>query len=369
LTILLALLLQTWHELKFDLGGPEDIEAFPWSVPVSMSVTVLIVLLVWRARRTYMALPELPAVGGNGEADVTAVIPARDQERTIRKCIQSLKPTRVIVVDEGSQDRTGAEAKAAGAEVIGAPAAPRGVQPRPNAMCAGEQLATSNYVVFADGDTWYAPNFIASAARYASENELVLLTPYLKQQCGTLVGKVVTPFAHALHFCSINARHAQDVLLPGTYANGQCMFFLRSAYEFFGGYRSVQTSPIEDVAIAQKVKRHRMKIRLMRAEHLGSVQREWSRRNALRVLRPGGKLGILVVLTAILLVSIVPLAAWLAWQEQWPFLPLLLLAPVLVFAPWYGGWRGALLYLPAAYLFALFIVRDYFGSVFGSKNV
>lgn len=362
------MLLQTWHELKFDLGGPEDVEAFPWSVPVSLSVAVVIAGLLLKARRSYTSLPELPAVDTNQESDVTVIISARDDDRSIQKCIKSVKPHRVIVVDCGSRDRTAVEATSAGAEVIPSPPAPRGVLPRPNAFCAGEQLATTDYVLFADADTWYAPNFVASAAQYVSENELVLLSPYLRQHCGTVVEKVLTPFAHALYCCSLNPRHAQDFLLPRTYANGQCMFFLRSAYEFFGGHRSVQTSPIEDIAIAQKVKRHRMKIRLMRAEHLGSVQRRWSRRSALLVLRPSGKFGLLALTALLLLASVGPLAAWLAWEEQWPFLPVLLLLPAVAFVPWYRGLRGVFFYLPAIYLFLCLLVRDYISGLFASKN-
>jgi hypothetical protein len=365
LAILIGLL-QTWHELKFDLGGPDDIEAFPWSTPVSIAVVVLVMFLVWKARRNYLALPELPAVEGDEKADVTVVIPTRNEEQTIGRCVKSLKPYRVLVVDDKSRDRTAQQAQGAGAEVIPAAPAHRGVLARPNALSTGDQLATTQFILFADPDTWFAPNFVASAARYASQNELILLSPYLRERRVTMTAKLLSPYAAALYFCGVNPHHAQDVLKPGTYANGQCMLFLRTAYEFFGGFRSVQTVPMDDIAIAQKVKRHRMKLRIMRAEHLGTVERNWSKRSALRVLRPSGKTAMLAVLTSVLLISLLPLGGWMVRQEQWAFLPVLLL-PGLLFIPWYGGVSGVVLYLPAAYMFIWRAVREYAGGLFGSK--
>lgn len=368
--------LQTWHELNFNLGSPGDIEAIPWSVPVSIAVTLAIVVFLYKARRNYTALPELKVDPGETAADVTVVIPARNEEKRIGKCVKSFAGTRVIVVDDGSSDRTAETACAAGAEVIQAPALLKGVMGKPNALAAGAQRAETSYLLFVDADTQFAPQFAPSILKHAADEQLVLATAFLKQKHGSFFQHMLMPYAFALYFCGVNARSAQNILAPETLANGQCMLFLRSAYEFFGGHKSVQTSVIEDVAIAQKVKRHRMKLQVMRAEHLGTVQRRESlaeiwrglQRNSFRFLRGNRKTGLQVMLSSILLTSVVPLTVWLILEQQWPFAIPLLLAPLVMLRPWYGGMAKTLLAYPAICIFQCIVVHGMFTSLFGLKT-
>jgi glycosyltransferase involved in cell wall biosynthesis len=367
--MLLGLLLQTWHELDFNLGRPEDIDSFPWSVPVSIFVALLIIALLWKARRNYLALPELPALKIPAAFEVTAVIPLLQEEQEIGRCVKSMAPSRVIVVGEPSADGSLAKAKASGAEVLPSPPAPRGVLPRPNALSAGAQAAGTNYVLFADAATWFQPNFLPSAVHYAAQNDLVLLSPFLKQHGVTASARMLAPYASAIYFSGFNPRKAQDVLSPVVYANAHCMLFLRTAYEFFGGYRSVQTSSADEIAIVQKVKRHRMKLRLIRAEKLGSVEIKWSAEAAANALRPSGSTAWLAVFTSLLLAAVLPLAVWLAYQGQWPFIVIPIAALVIALAPWYGGWHKALLSLPAVYLFQLGVLRHLLARPFRSKTV
>ena len=75
-------------------------------------------------------------------------------------------------------------------------------------------------------------------------------------------------------------------------------------------------------------------------DSLGSIWRGF-KKNSFRFLRLNPRTGAQVVLTSILLTSVVPLSFWLAWQEQWPILGLLLAAPAALLAPWYGGFGRA----------------------------
>ncbi|MBL8212219.1 MAG: glycosyltransferase [Bryobacterales bacterium] len=362
MTPLPALLLQTWHELKFDLGSPEDIDGFPWSAPISIVVLVLLCFLLWKARRNYMALPEAPApVKAPGGQDVTVVIPARNEEANIAKCVAAFKDVRVIVVDDASTDRTATLAAGAGAEVLKAPPLPRGTVGKVNAIMAGAKAVTSDYILFVDADTRFQPGFATALSNYAYQERVSMVTCFPRQRCETFFEKMLMPYAFALYFSGVNARRIHDVKKPDVLANGQCLLFLRSAYEFLGGHILVQNSVVEDVALAQVVKRHRMATKVMRAEHAGEVRMYDSlgaiwrgfKKNSFRFLRLNPRTGVQVVLTSILLTSVLPLSFWLAWQEQWPIFGLLLAAPAALLAPWYGGFGRAWLYLPAAYLFQL----------------
>lgn len=343
---------------------------------MSVVITLGIVFFLYKGRRNYMALPDLAATNDPAPPDVTVVIPARNEEKRIARCVKSFTGARVIVVDDGSTDRTAELALAAGAEVIEAPPLLKSVMGKPNALWAGAQLATTTYVLFVDADTWFSPQFLASAVKHAADGQLVLTSAFLKQKYGSFAERMLLPYAFALYFCGVNAKNVQNFLAAETLANGQCMLFLRSAYEFFGGHKSVQTSVIEDVAIAQKVKRHRMKLQILRAENLGSVRMYESlgdvwrgfQKNSFRFLRENKKTGVQVMFTSILLTSILPVTGWLVWEQQWPFAIPMLLAPAVMFRSWYGGIGKALLAYPAIYVFQGIALHGMFTSLFGLKS-
>jgi len=93
-------------------------------------------------------------------SSVSVIIPALDEEEPIagvvRECFATGLPNEVIVVDNGSTDRTAERAREAGARVV---TAPRGY----GRACAAGVRALSpkcDIVVFLDGDGSDAPAFL-----------------------------------------------------------------------------------------------------------------------------------------------------------------------------------------------------------------
>jgi glycosyltransferase involved in cell wall biosynthesis len=95
-------------------------------------------------------------VGVQGEATIAVIIPALDEEETIGPVLDAIPAwvDRVLVVDNGSTDRTAALASRHGAEVLAEPrrgygaACLRGLAALPGTARVGAQLV----VVFLDGD-------------------------------------------------------------------------------------------------------------------------------------------------------------------------------------------------------------------------
>jgi glycosyltransferase involved in cell wall biosynthesis len=94
-------------------------------------------------------------------SQVSVVIPALDEEEAIagvvRECFATGLPSEVIVVDNGSRDRTAERAREAGARIV---AAPRGY----GRACAVGVRAISpecEIVVFLDGDGSDVPAFMS----------------------------------------------------------------------------------------------------------------------------------------------------------------------------------------------------------------
>jgi len=92
--------------------------------------------------------------------NVSVIIPALNEEDTIagvvRECLMTGTPTEVIVVDNGSNDRTADRAREAGARVV---TAPRGYG---RACAAGVRAVSPNceIIVFLDGDGSDCPEFM-----------------------------------------------------------------------------------------------------------------------------------------------------------------------------------------------------------------
>lgn len=104
------------------------------------------------------------------DLDVSVVVPAFNAERTVGRVVEALRcqkpaPAEIVVVDDGSSDRTGEVATASGARVI------RTDPPRfaGGARNAGWEAATRQVVLFLDSDAVPAPGFGAGLARALQE--------------------------------------------------------------------------------------------------------------------------------------------------------------------------------------------------------
>jgi glycosyltransferase involved in cell wall biosynthesis len=92
---------------------------------------------------------------------VSVVIPALNEEESIldvvRECLATKLPDEVIVVDNGSTDRTADRAREAGARVVSEPTPGYG-----RACAAGVRIASpdSRVIVFLDGDGSDCPEFM-----------------------------------------------------------------------------------------------------------------------------------------------------------------------------------------------------------------
>ena len=350
---------------------------------VCLAISFGIFFFLWKSRLNYLLLGRLPVSAKLTAPDVTLIITARNEALQIGDAVLCFKGMPVIVVDDASSDGTAGVAKAAGAFVIAAPPLAQGSLGKPAACAAGAALAKTKWLLFVDADTTFDPRFAASACEHAEKNQYDLLSAFLEQKCVTIFEKMLLPYSFALYFTGVSARAVNRADNHAALANGQCLLFRRAAYEQIGGHTSVIQSVIEDVAIAQLAKRSNLSVRLLRAEHLGSVRMYDSlsaiwrgfQKNSFRFLQanPGG--GVQVIVASILLTSWLP-ALWWGLRDYpsswtWGLLltptPVLMLfvAPFLVLLPWYAESRASRMWrvilAPAAiYYFQLIALNGMF---------
>jgi chlorobactene glucosyltransferase len=347
---------------------------------VCLAVSFGIFFFLWKSRINYLLLGRLPLSTNLAAPDVTVIIPARNEAHQIAQAVGSFPDLPVIVVNDGSTDETSAVAEAAGATVIPAPPLRQGSLGKPNACAAGAAIAQTKWLLFVDADTQFHPSFAASAVQHAEENHYDLLTAFLEQKCVSIFEKMLLPYGFALYFTGVSARAVNRTGNKSALANGQCLLFRRSAYERMGGHGKVITSVIEDVAIAQLAKQNNLSVRVLRAEHLGSVRMYdslaaiWKgfQKNSFRFLQanPGG--GVQVILASILLTSWLPalvLGLRDADMKLAPPVVLLFFAPFLTLLPWYAearasrAWRVALAPF-GIYFFQLIALNGMFVTLF-----
>lgn len=192
---------------------------------------------------------------------VSVLVPARNEERTIARCLQSLLAQdyphfEVLVWDDCSTDRT--------REILEAVHDPKfrsitGTEPPPGWLgkswaCFNlAQHARGEILIFTDADTWHKPFMIQAVVEEMLANRLDALSGIAREETITLGEKLTVPFM----VWSVVALypHFLSLFLPRLRAfavgNGQLMAFRRNAYWAIDGHQTVRAKVVEDIELAR----------------------------------------------------------------------------------------------------------------------
>ncbi len=345
------------------------------SAVAAIVVAFGILVFFWRSRGNFQALPSLPEATVAAPADLTVIIPARNEASCIAHAVASFPALPVIVVDDHSTDDTVSQATEAGARVLSAPPLPAGPLGKPNACQAGAAEATTSWLLFVDADTWFEPAFVPSLLAYAAREKLDAVSVFPHQHCVSLAERVLLPYAFALYFTGVDARSVNSARSREALANGQCFLFHRRAYDAIGGHRAVASSVIEDIALARLLKTHRIRFRVLRTSSLAHVRMYtgfsaiWRgfQKNSFRFLLVNPATAVQVMLASIFATSWLPFLAWAGSQGEWKAAATLFASLFAALFPVYGR---RVLYAPAAvYVFQAIALSSFFITLIGRKVV
>jgi glycosyltransferase involved in cell wall biosynthesis len=197
---------------------------------------------------------------GHAEPTVEVIIPARNEEDCLGRCLQSLVaqqgiPFQITVVDDGSTDRTRAIAESfPGVRVLSAAEPKPGVMGKCNALITGAAGSTAKWLLFTDADTFHFPGSLAASVQEAESRAVDLLSYSPEQEAATWWELAVMPVVFAELVRTYPPERVNNRADPATAANGQYILVRRTVYESLGGHASVASKVLEDVELARVFK-------------------------------------------------------------------------------------------------------------------
>jgi len=195
----------------------------------------------------------------NNAPCVSAIVPARNEERSIGHVVASLAEQpeirEIIVVNDQSSDATGEILRRMATEqpklrVVDAGPLPPGWVGKNHAAWLGAEKAACDWLVFTDADAVHLPGSTARALADAESSGAALVSYSPGQEMHTWWERAVIPFV----FCRLSQLYSfaavNDPESSAAAANGQYLLMQRSAYEKIGGHAAVREEVLEDVALA-----------------------------------------------------------------------------------------------------------------------
>ncbi len=246
------------------------------SYKTAVSTILLYIFLVWVWRAFWISKlrklnPPLEPVRlpGPSTPKVSVIVPARNEEKNISNCLESLlKQTyahyEIIVVDDRSTDKTPEILKDVQAsrmpgdipslKIVRIEKLPEGWTGKNYAMFTGSKAATGRYFLFTDADTTHTSESLQTAVTTALTQNIDLLTLVPETESKSFWEKTVQPLAVSSLTLWFHPEKTNDPKSGVVFANGQFILVSREAYEKVGGNEAVKNEVVEDVALAKKLK-------------------------------------------------------------------------------------------------------------------
>jgi chlorobactene glucosyltransferase len=222
---------------------------------------------------------------------VSILVPARNEEKNIEKCLRSLLAQdypffEIIVLDDQSTDNTpiilqqlaGSQPKL---KVIPGSPSPA-VQPGKNWACVQlAKKAQGELLFFTDADTVHQPRSLRSIVTAMLGEQADLMTGFPRQEMRSWGERLLVPFFSWANLCFNPLWLAYRLRLPLlSNAVGQMMLFQRDAYHAIGGHEDVGASIVDDLTLARKIKAGGLSWRVVNITDLVTTRMYFSSREA-----------------------------------------------------------------------------------------
>lgn len=196
------------------------------------------------------------------EGLVSILIPARDEERNIARALdhalaQEGVELEVVVLDDGSTDRTAEIVEAYAAEdprvrLVTGIELPEGWIGKQHACARLAEHARGDWLLFQDADVTLTPDAALRLVGYCEARKVDLLSGVPRQITGTIGEKLIVP---VIHFVLLGYLPMPGMRLTGSpafaAAVGQLMLMRAEAYRATGGHSATRARIHDGMALAQ----------------------------------------------------------------------------------------------------------------------
>jgi hopene-associated glycosyltransferase HpnB len=227
-----------------------------------LSLAIWVFLLVghgrfWQGGPTLA--PALPAKA----PPVTVVVPARDEEASIGRCLKSLLSQdypgelRIVLVNDGSRDGTGEVAREftdPRLTIIDGAERPPGWSGKLWALQQGIEASNAPLLLLTDADIEHRPQHVATLVAKLQREKLDLVSEMVALNCVSLAERALVPafvffFALLYPFALVNDAGSRVAA-----AAGGTVLIRASALARAGGLGAMRGALIDDVTLAARVK-------------------------------------------------------------------------------------------------------------------
>ena len=226
------------------------------------------------------------------ESFLSIVVPAHNEERVIRTCIDSLLAQRwqdleVIVVADRCTDATESIVSERAArdprlKLISNRECPQSWAGKCHAARLGAEYASGGWIAFVDADTHAHPDLMIAAVTEASRRETGLLSLLSDLTSHHWFERSTQPAAMMALLAMFPPDSVNRDDRSRTFANGQFMLFDREWYDRIGGHAAVKNDLLEDIAFAGHIQKAGGRVNILRSDGLLSCSMYGSHEDFLR---------------------------------------------------------------------------------------
>ncbi|MEM6285290.1 MAG: glycosyltransferase family 2 protein [Chloroflexota bacterium] len=234
-------------------------------------------VLVWFSIVTILNVFTMLRVGKASQTNetplISVLIPARNEADVIARTISNLLAQtytnyEIVLLDDNSTDGTSQQAiQAANGDtrlrIISGKPLPDGWAGKNWACHQLSEAAQGEWLIFTDADVQWNPIALQSVVDMVADSRADMLTVWSTQETHTWGERLVVPlmaFVILGYLPHLSVHHIPWAVFG--VANGQCMVFRRKAYEQIGGHAAVSDEIVEDIRLAQTVKRSGLQLRI-----------------------------------------------------------------------------------------------------------
>ena len=221
----------------------------------------------------------------NSTPKVSIILPARNEEKYLAKCLDSLidqdyQNYEIIVIDDSSEDSTGkiiAEYAKKNSKVIhvSANSKPEGWMGKNWACMEGYSQSTGELLLFTDADTKHSKQVISLSVSHLLSLKLDALSAIPRLLTFDFLTKVSLPMISTFLHTRFSAINVNNPKKKAAYFFGSFFIIRKKTYEQVGMHEGVKHEIIEDGALGKKVKEAGHKMRIVRGDHL--IDAVWAR--------------------------------------------------------------------------------------------